>query len=165
VDDAKLHQIISEADIVSPWAVGRFGAPADAARLGRDVIGPDVSWAGEHKVNYLPVVFPGFSWHNLQKSRGRESPLDQIPRRKGEFFWAQAVAAKRAGADMLYVAMFDEIDEGTAIFKLAADPPIGASPFVKLEGVPPDHYLWLAGQMGRLLRAELKDEAMPRRER
>jgi hypothetical protein len=165
VREEKLHALIAEADVVSPWAVGRFGSPKDPPRLERDVIGPDVQWAREHSVDYLPVVFPGFSWHNLQKARGKETPTDQIPRRKGEFLWAQAAAARRAGADMLYVAMFDEIDEGTAIFKLGVDPPVGASPFVKLEpGVPPDQYLWLTGQIGRLLRGELKDDAMPRRE-
>ena len=51
------------------------------------------------------------------KTQGKHSKLDEIPRLKGPFLWSQAVAFKRAGAQMLYVAMFDEIDEGTAIFK------------------------------------------------
>ena len=51
--------------------------------------------------------------------------LDDIPRCGGRFFWSQIVAAKRAGAEMLYVAMFDEVDEGTAIFKCTNDPPTG----------------------------------------
>ena len=40
--------------------------------------------------------------------------LDDIPRCGGRFFWSQIVAAKRAGAEMLYVAMFDEVDERPA---------------------------------------------------
>jgi hypothetical protein len=32
-------------------------------------------------------------------------------------------AAKRAGCEMVCVGMFDEIDEGTAIFKCTDDPP------------------------------------------
>ena len=51
--------------------------------------------------------------------------LDSIPRSKGSFLWSQIVATKRAGCDMLYVAMFDEVDEGTAIFKCTNTPPIG----------------------------------------
>ena len=65
---------------------------------------------------------------------------------------------------MAYVAMFDEMDEGTAIFKCTNDPPVGASQFLTLEGLPSDHYLWLTGQGGRLLRGELKtSDPLPRR--
>jgi hypothetical protein len=94
------------------------------------------------------------------KTRGREAPLNQIPRRKGEFLWTQAVADRQAGASMLYIAMFDEIDEGTAIFKCTDDPPVGESPFVGMEGLPSDHYLWLAGQIGKMLRAEIPASSM-----
>jgi hypothetical protein len=55
---------------------------------------------------------------------------------------------------MIYVAMFDEVDEGTAIFKCTNQPPVGSSPFVRYEGLPSDHYLWLAGEGARLLRGE-----------
>jgi hypothetical protein len=56
---------------------------------------------------------------------------------------------------MVYVAMFDEIDEGTAIMKCGGPRPVGASPFVDLSDVPTDHYLWLTGQIGRMFRGEL----------
>jgi hypothetical protein len=69
--------------------------------------------------------------------------------------WKQALEAKQAGAQMVYVAMFDELDEGTAIMKCGGPRPIGASPFVDLSDVPTDHYLWLSGQVGRLLRGEI----------
>ena len=90
------------------------------------------------------MVFPGFSWHH-QKG----DVLDKIPRLKGQFFWSQIVAAKRAGAEMIYVAMFDEVDEGTAIFKCTNQPPTGDGvPFVTYEGLPSDYYLRLAGKPG-----------------
>jgi hypothetical protein len=53
---------------------------------------------------------------------------------------------------MIYQAMFDEINEGTAIFKCSNDPPVGESRFVTYEGLPSDHYLWLTGMGGKLLR-------------
>ena len=53
-----------------------------------------------------------------------------IPRNKGSFLWKQLMGAIRAGAEMIYVAMFDEIDEGTAIFKCAKKVPVGESLFV-----------------------------------
>lgn len=60
------------------------------------------------------------------------------------------------GAEMLYVAMFDEIDEGTSIMKCAHTVPVGKSIFVPMEeGLPSDHYLWLTGMAGKMLRGEI----------
>ena len=66
---------------------------------------------------------------------------------------AYIAAARAAGAKSLYVAMFDEIDEGTAIMKCGGPRPVGN--FVDLSDVPTDHYLWLSGQAGRMLRGEI----------
>jgi hypothetical protein len=68
------------------------------------------------------------------------------------------VAAKQAGAEMLYVAMFDEVDEATAIFKCTNDSPVGPPDrFVTYEGLPADHYLKITGLGARLLRGEAID--------
>jgi hypothetical protein len=101
-------------------------------------------------MDFLPVVFPGCSWHNLKP----QDPLDKIPRLKGEFLWSQFGGAKKAGAAMIYVAMFDEVDEGTAIFKCTNNPPVGQSRFLTCEALPSDHYLWLTGEGGRMPRGE-----------
>jgi hypothetical protein len=75
---------------------------------------------------------------------------------KGEFLWSQFVAAKHAGATMIYVAMFDEVDEGTAIFKCTNDTPVSDSNrFVDYEGLPNDFYLQLTGAGAKMLRGEL----------
>lgn len=165
VSDERLHHVIAMADIVSPWAVGRYRTPEQAQRHAEESIEPDIAWTEERGLDYLPVMFPGFSWQNLKKSKGEAAPLDQIPRLGGRFLWEQAVAAKSAGAQMAYVAMFDEIDEGTAIFKCSNDPPIGSSQFITYEGLPSDHYLWLTGRIGDLMRSRGPDlkEAFPER--
>ena len=150
VKDPALHEMLKLADVISPWTPGRYKNPQEVARHGETFWQPDVAWCREQSLDYLPVVFPGFSWHNLKPT----SALNQIPRLKGEFLWSQFVAAKRAGAGMIYVAMFDEVDEGTAIFKCSNQPPIGAAPFVTFEGLPSDYYLWLTGEGARLLRGE-----------
>lgn len=160
LDDPLLHQIITEADVVSPWAVGRFGTPEDALRLSGH-LEEDRRWLWERGVDYMPVIFPGFSWHNMHSGRGDDRPMNQIPRLGGHFLWSQAVAAKRAGASMAYVAMFDEIDEGTAIMKVSNNPPVGATTFLTYEGLPSDHYLWLTGQIARLFRGELPPSLEP----
>ena len=69
----------------------------------------------------------------------------QIPRNKGSFLWKQIAGAIEAGAEMIYVAMFDEIDERTAIYKCTNNVPVGKSKFVDNEGQPSDFYLRLTG--------------------
>ena len=135
--------------MISPWSVGRYRGVKDADRILRHQRA-DREWCEEHGIGYLPVLFPGFSWRNL---KGDEKA--GIPREGGRFFWSQFQATAMAGNDAAYVAMFDEIDEGTAIFKCTNDPPVGESPFQTYEGLPSDHYLWLAREGGRLLRGEL----------
>jgi hypothetical protein len=50
--------------------------------------------------------------------------------------------------------MFDEMDEGTAIFKCTNQPPVGCK-LLDMEGLPSDHYLWLTGKAGQMLRGEI----------
>lgn len=162
IPDPALHDVLKLADVISPWTIGRYRNPKEVERHTANVTKPDLAWCQAQSLDYLPVVFPGFSWHNMNP----EAPLDAIPRLKGEFLWSQFVAAKSAGASMIYVAMFDEVDEATAIFKCTNTPPVGSSPFLTYEGLPSDHYLWLTGQGGRLLRDELPvQESLPARQR
>jgi len=160
VRDEKLHEVVGQADIISPWTVGRYKSLKEVADHAERRWQKDLEWCRDHKKEDLPVVFPGFSWHNNHPT----APLAEIPRQKGLFLWRQYVEAKKAGATMVYQAMFDEMDEGTAIFKCTNEPPVGESRFVTLEGLRSDHYLWLTGLGGKLLRGEVKasDEPPPR---
>ena len=57
---------------------------------------------------------------------------------------------------MLYVAMFDEVDEGTAILKASKNPPVGLSHFVTYENnIANDYYLYLTGYAGKMLRKQV----------
>jgi hypothetical protein len=150
VAEPLLHDVIKLADVVSPWTVGRYRTPDDAEQHGEQIWKADLAWCREQGLDYMPVAFPGFSWANLKGAN-----LDAIPRLKGKFLWSQFVAAKAAGAEMLYVAMFDEVDEGTAIFKCTNDVPDGApNEFVNYEGLPSDFYLKLTGRGTRFFRGE-----------
>ncbi|MGC4016401.1 MAG: glycoside hydrolase family 71/99-like protein [Luteolibacter sp.] len=154
--DPYLHQIIAKADIVLPWTPQRFSPLLhnERERFGALVKG-DIAWCTERKVDYVPCVYPGFSWYNLSKLEfGGAHPLDQIPRQKGKFYWDLISTAIDSQAKMLYVAMFDEMDEATAIFKCTSDLPMGAA-LTDYEGMPSDHYLWLTGQGGKMLRKEI----------
>ena len=158
INDPYLHQIIKQADIVLPWMVQRFSPLLhnDMDRY-RDVILGDMKWCAENKIDYVPCVYPGFSWHNLSRSEFPDDvkPVGSIPRQGGRFFWQQISTALMAGVDMLYVAMFDEVNEGTAIFKCTDHPPVSKiAKFIDMDGKPSDQYLWLAGEAGKMLRKE-----------
>ena len=82
-----------------------------------------------------------------------------IDRNSGHFFWKQLSGIASEGGEMVYVAMFDEVDEATAIFKIAKEVPVGASKFVPLdEDIPSDHYLWLTGQAAGMMKQK---QALP----
>jgi hypothetical protein len=162
--DPQFRELAGISDILMPWTVGRMRDSHSTETVARDVWKPDIEWCRARGKGYLPTIFPGFSWHNLSKTRGVDAPLDAIPRQGGRFLWKQVVEAKRSGADLLYVAMFDEVDEGTAVFKCGGERPVGASPFVDLSDVPSDHYLWLSGQAARVLLDENQPaDALPER--
>lgn len=150
-NDDKIKLMARYADIISPWNVGRYNSPETAKSHFAARWPQDLAWCKERDKDYYAVAFPGFSWSNLRSGR---TPLDDIPRRKGEFFWSQIEQIKQYGMNMVYVAMFDEIDEGTAIFKCTNTPPVGN--FVTYEGLPSDYYLKLTGKAGRYLRGEEK---------
>lgn len=121
---------------------------------------PDLAWCMEARVDYLPVVFPGFSWHN----KTPEAEMDAIPRQDGVFLWKQYAELKKLGIKMVYEAMFDEIDEGTQIYKVDNDPPVGASKFLTYPGLPSDHYLWLVGQANQMMLGKIPfAETLPKR--
>ena len=167
--DPYLHEIIESVDIVLPWMVQRFTPlvhkPMDHIR---DHVIADLKWTKERGIDYVPIVYPGFSWRNLSlnnKDLARYTAYGAIPRLGGRFYWDQIATMINAGADMLYVAMFDEIDEGTAIMKITDTPPNSdKSHFVDNDGVPSDHYLWLTGLGAKMLRKEIPvSEGMPER--
>ncbi len=62
-------------------------------------------------------------------------------------------------AKMLYVAMFDEIDEGTAIFKCLRKSEVPLNGSGRFQGIednlPSDHYLWLTGQASKMLKRKI----------
>ena len=152
--DPKWARVYRSFDVVSPWTIGRFRDADGIDRFYADEVANDLLEARRLGLEYMPVVFPGFSWHNMNKT----APFNRIPRRGGRFYWRQVERALRAGNTMMYGAMFDEVDEGTAMFKVAAsarDAPTEI-PVVTLDvdGVPlpSDWYLRLAREAQKRLR-------------
>lgn len=153
VADEQLHTVIKSADAILPWTVGRFGGSETALQRGPEYVQPDIEWCAAHGIDYLPLAFPGFSWAN--RYAHKNAKFDHIPREDGLFLWAQAVAAKNSGARSLYIAMFDEMDEGTQVFKVSNDPPVGASRFLDYSPHRADYYLRLCGAIRRMFRGQM----------
>jgi hypothetical protein len=156
--DEAWARVYRSFDILSPWTVGRFRDEEGIDRFYREEVAPDLMEANRLGLEYMPVVFPGFSWHNMNPT----APLNPIPRRGGRFYWYQVERALQAGSRMMYGAMFDEVDEGTAMFKLAPtreNVPAGV-PIVTLDAdgdqLPSDWYLQLAREAQRRLSAPRK---------
>lgn len=153
LDDPLVHTIILAADIVSPWSIGRYNS-GGVSNYANSIWIPDVAWCNANGKEYLPVIWPGYSFHNADPTK----PFNEMPRNGGQFYWSQISSTiTAAGANMLYVAMFDEVDEATAIFKVTNNPPRpgGAEKFLTYEGLPSDEYLWLTGKAGQGLRGEI----------
>ncbi|MDB6123883.1 MAG: hypothetical protein JWQ71_2876 [Pedosphaera sp.] len=105
-------------------------------------------------IHYFPHVAPGGSWSHLQKYSS-ESERDYVPRTGGAFYWQAINDALNSGATRLFVGMFDEYDESTAIMPMTDDPPDHApniGRFLTNLGKPSDWWLWLTGVARDVLR-------------
>jgi hypothetical protein len=102
-----------------PWFVGAYDYDGTVpttprgsfANFFNDRIIDDFTAAESYGVDFCPLIFPGFSDRNMHPDHY------VYDRHSGNFYWQQIYKFINQGAKMLYVAMFDEIDEGTAIYK------------------------------------------------
>lgn len=137
-------------DAISPWDAGRYRDDASMDHHRREVWEKDLAELKARNIGYMPTAFPGFSWDNLR----RQPPgTTQITRNKGEFYWRQFAILKELGVRTVFVGMFDEVDEGTAIYKVSNQTPVGKH-FVTYDGLPSDYYLALTGEATRMMRAD-----------
>lgn len=143
-------------DVVSPWNVGNSTMVEGKRHASTGWWKDDVAEAKRSGVAYLPVIYPGFGWTNL-KGKDKDAARQTIPRLGGDFFWRQFATTADLGLDMAYVAMFDEVDEGTAIFKVSNSPPTQAR-FATYDGLPTDWYLRLTGEGTKLIREGRKGQ-------
>jgi hypothetical protein len=152
--DSQWARAFGRFDVLSPWNVGNVMKVKGAKHANTSFWKEDLVEAKKAGMAYLPVIYPGFGWTNL---KGRSAASATIPRLGGEFFWRQFATAADLGMEMAYVAMFDEVDEGTAIFKVSNHPPTQAH-FETYDGLPSDWYLRLTAEGAKMLRGERKNQ-------
>jgi hypothetical protein len=149
--DLAFKATIGRLDGYAPWNVANYSKDAKGARHATmNYWLEDKRECDRLGIQWLPVVYPGFGWTNL---KGKSAGSATIPRDGGRFLWEQFHELAKLGADSAFVAMFDEVDEGTAVFKVTSSPPTRAH-FEGYEGLPSDWYLRLVGEGTRMLRGE-----------
>jgi hypothetical protein len=153
--DAEWARAFRRFDVISPWNVGNVTTIDGEKHAATGSWAGDLAEARKAGVGYLPVVYPGFGWTNL---KGKGAASATVPRLGGRFYWRQFVTAAELGIDMAYAAMFDEVDEGTAIFKVTNAPPKEAT-FQTYDGLPSDWYLRLTGEGAKVIRGDRKPRA------
>lgn len=137
-------------NMISGWAVGRV---VDASYT--PWVTGDRDFCNANNMDYQPCAYPGTSFYN---SNGPASPQNQYPRYHGDFLWSQFAVFKNAGVQSVYIAMFDEMNEATQIFKTAENStqaPAG-SWFLNLDAdgvaLSSDFYLRLTSDGGKMLK-------------
>jgi hypothetical protein len=98
-------------NMLSAWAVGRLFNPGYVKW-----VADDFQFCKDNGIDYQPCIYPGTSFYNSNQSR-----KNLIPREHGDFMWSQFVTLRKAGVPSAYIAMFDEMNEATSIFKCAED--------------------------------------------
>ena len=150
-DDPEWQAFYRRFDAYSPWNPGNYLIDSAGRKYANTSYwADDLAECNRCEMLWMPVVYPGFSWDNLKQ---QPPGTTEIPRRGGQFLWEQFHELSKLGVDTVYVAMFDEVDEGTAIFKVTSSPPTQAH-FVGYEGLPSDWYLRLVGKGARMLKAK-----------
>ncbi|MCU0857481.1 MAG: DNRLRE domain-containing protein [Pontiellaceae bacterium] len=107
----------TNANMISPWTIGGYTTDNDIDNYGKRMR-DDKALCDQRGQAYLPVVFPGFAWSNW-KPGSTTGDRNEFPRRHGNFMWRQFANIRSNNITSVYVAMFDEYDEGTAIAKAA----------------------------------------------
>jgi hypothetical protein len=153
--------VYDQLDVISPWSVGRYSNEGGANTFAINKVRPEIAYTESKGIDYMPVIFPGFSWFNLQTLRNNPGAAvkNQIRRNGGSFLWQQSQNVINEGAKMIYLAMFDEVDEATSFYKMAKfsehAPTGGNSWFLTLDAdgydLSPDWYMALSGYTKKVL--------------
>jgi hypothetical protein len=152
----------ANVEVISPWSVGRYSNQQSYNNYLSNQLFPGKSWCESRGILYVPVIWPGFSWYNLYDAT---TPKNQIPRDGGNFYWMQSYGAVNADAQTIYIAMLDEMDEATVMFKTAEDadqsPAQGYWLDLDDDGyiLPSDWYLRCAGKTAETLRGNITNSS------
>lgn len=134
-------------DMLSPWMVGRIGNANESDGFYANTNKADEAFCKQYGIDYQPCVLPG--------------DLSARQRAHGDFMWRQFYNMTRAGAQGIYISMFDEYNESNQIAKTAETQqflPAGSN-FKSLDedGTPcsADYYLRLTGDGAKMFKGQI----------
>ncbi|HEX3857080.1 MAG TPA: RICIN domain-containing protein [Verrucomicrobiae bacterium] len=134
-----------------PWQVGRATIDPKTGYKSSNMAhwAEDAAMCASNHVLYIPVIYAGT---HIAGPPPVPPARPVIPRRNGNFLWEQFVAASKIpGINSVFVAMFDEVNEGTEILKVSNTPPTNAA-FITYEGATGDWYMRLVSLGEKMLR-------------
>jgi hypothetical protein len=143
------QQMLFRLGAYIPWNVGHDTIDSSTGNIKAQAgtwISDNAAFTA-HNVKFIPLVFPGTN------AAGPPTANPTAPRRDGNFFWEQFVAASQIGGiNAIYVAMFDELNEGTQIMPITNSPPPQTPTFYTYDGYSGDWYERLAVEGETLLK-------------
>ena len=152
------EKVFACMDTISPWTVGRFKTPGEAATHYGETIAADDEFLKKSGQGHMPVIYPGFAW-----SLWNGGEVNAVPRIAGEFMKKQMDLVRGLKPLAVYAAMFDEYNEATVLAKTASDSseiPAGTY-FLTLSAdgtyVSSDYYLRLTGAFTKSFRERKGD--------
>jgi hypothetical protein len=66
--DAAWARIYRSFDIISPWTVGRFRDALGIGQFYAEEVAKDLAETRRLGIESMPVLYPGFSWHNMNRA-------------------------------------------------------------------------------------------------
>jgi hypothetical protein len=153
--DPAYVEVYKALDMVSPWWVGAIRMNSIAAHE-TNWLKPDLAYCQANGMEFQPVIFPGFAWSQWRTG----NTVNDFPRHEGRFAWEQFKLVQNNGIKNLYLAMFDEYDEGTNWMKMATDfTEIPVNQYFKTTStdgywLSSDFQLRVAQQMSRVMKGE-----------
>ena len=131
-------------NMLSPWMVGRISNVNDSDGFFANVNNADEAYCRGNGIDYQPCILPG--------------DLSARQRAHGDLMWREFYNMTRAGAQGLYISMFDEFNESNQIAKTAesqAFVPAGSG-FKSLDedgtACSADYYLRLTGDGAKMFK-------------
>lgn len=148
--------VYERLDMISPWRP-IFYDPYNQVWLDR--MAGDKAYCDARGIDYNPTVSPGASvaYQNFDPKLRNKNPRDG-----GKYLWKQAYEVCKLNNKFMYVAMYDEIDEGTAMYKMAEtqkDCPVLNPSLVPLNedgyNLPSDWYLQIGTEIQKMLEGKI----------